>query len=222
MAYKPRILDVVELRVVTFDPTAPSQVGINVVHFEVTNVSNLGTNQAQFAIQVDNAIATLYKAAMSSSVNYRGVMVQKIWPLPRVVAESTIVNAGAASGAATQVPTQVAGLISLRTANAGRPFRGRIYMPFLGTGSIGAGGNPTAPYVTAIQNVANALFATFSVVSGGDSTTYTPVIYHAKGYGKPPANLHSVDVITSASASPLAATIRRRGNYGRTNSTSPI
>lgn len=222
MAYTPILNDILEARIVTFDPTAPSQVGVNVIHYKVTNLVGFGVTQLALAQRLDTLAAPLYKALMSSSVQYRGVLVQKIWPLPRVASEQTAANAGFASGAASQVPTQVAGLIKLKTANAGRAFRGRIYLPFLGTGSIGVDGNPTAPYVTALNNLAAAIFTPITGVSGGDQTTMVPGIYHAKGFGTPPIGAHTIDLTTSATGSPLAATQRKRGNYGRTNSTSPV
>jgi hypothetical protein len=222
MAYQVQTLDVLEARIITFDPTAPSQVGINVMHWQVTSTVGVGVSQQLIAAALDTRIAALYKNLISSSVTYRGVIIQKVWPLPRVVAEFSVASTSGGSTAATQAPTQVAGLVSFRTAKAGRAFRGRMYLPFLGSGSIDAGGNATAPYVTALQAFATALIPALTVTSAGNSNTMTPQIYHPRGYGAPPVNLHSVDTIVSATASPLLATIRRRGNYGRSNSSSPI
>ncbi len=222
MAYNLQTLDVVEARIITFNPTAPAQVGINTIHYQVTTTVGAGCTQFQMASALDTIAAPLMKLLLSSTVQYRGVTVQKVFPLPRVVAESATGFTGTGSGAATQVSPQVAGLISVRTGLAGRQFRGRLYAPFLGTGSIGANGSPTAPYVTALQNFANAMFANFTAGGVGNTATMTPVIYHPRGYGDPPLHKNEVTAVTNVTASTLAATIRRRGNFGRSNPTSPI
>ncbi len=222
MSYNLQTLDVIQARIITFNPTAPAQVGINSIHYQVTNTVGAGATQFQLASALDILAAPLMKAIISSTVQYRGVIVQRVFPRPPVVAESATGNTGTGSGAATQVSPQVAGLISTRTALAGRQFRGRLYAPFLGTGSIGANGSPTAPYVTALQALATAMFTNITCGGVGNTSTVTPVIYHRNGYGDPVLHRDEVTSITGATASTLAATVRRRGNYGRSNPTSPI
>ncbi len=223
MAYTPVQNDILEARIFTFDPTTPTQLGVNVVRFRVSLVNGTGGTLTAMAASLDGVVAPLYKALLSSTVQYRGIMLQKIWPFPRTFAEFSNGNNGTGSGAATQVPTQVCGLIKAQTAKAGRQFRGRIYIPFLGTGSVGANGNPTAPYVTALQNLAAAVYpSSYGIIAGGNGFTMIPVIFHNKGYGKPPTNLKGTDDVVSVVASPLFATQRRRGNYGRSNPGSPI
>lgn len=222
MAYTPVLNDILELRVVTFDPSPPTQLGINVVHLRVNQVLAGGVQLSDIVAAYDAAIAPVYKIALSLSCSYRGCAIQKIWPLPRTVRETSVANAGPGLAGADQVPTQVAGLIKVPTNNAGRPFRGRAYISFLATTSITAQGNATAGYILALNNLADQLFKTIAVSVGAATTRQNPVIWHPRGYGNPPANAKTSTDITAAFASPLLATQRRRGNYGRINASTPF
>ncbi len=223
MPYTPVVNDILEARFITFNPTLPAQIGVNVVHYRVSIVTGTGQTLTQMAASLDAVVAPLYKNVISSTCSYRGMQLQRAFPKPRTFQEFSNASAGTGSGAATQTPTQVTGVIKVTTAKAGRPFRGRIYVGFLGTGSIAGTGNPTAAYVTALQALGNAIFpSSYGVLSGGNGFTMVPCVFHAKGYGKPPANIATVDDITAVVASSLAGTQRRRGNYGRSNPSSPI
>lgn len=223
MAYTPALNDVLSVRIITFDPTSPTQVGINNVFFQVTGTTGGGATQSEIASRVDGLNAANMKAMLPTVCLYRGIMVQKVFPLPRQLAEFAIGSAGAGTSGGDQMPTQVAGLIKLFTDKAGRAFRGRIYTPFVPSNFVGVTGNSTAGMLTALNNLATSLITTIVTTGGfGGTVTMKPVIFHRRGYGKPPVNINGVDFITSALGSPLLATQRRRGNYGRINASSPI
>jgi hypothetical protein len=222
MAYRPALNDVLESRFVTFDPSPPPQVGINTLRWLVTSIVAGGVTQQQIAAFLDGIAAADYKARMPPATSYRGVSVQKINPLPRVLAEMSIANAGIGTAAAGQTPTQVAALVKLATARAGKAFRGRLYMPFLPSAAILANGNLDPVFTVALALSMSLLIIPQSIVVGGATTNITPVIFHAKGYGTPPVGVRTTDVITGSSASPLLATIRRRGNYGRPQAAAPF
>jgi hypothetical protein len=222
MAYTPQPNDILEVRFVTFDPTPPTQVGINVMHWLVSTLTGVGVTQGDIAADLDAAAAPLYKLLLANPTSYRGVMVQKIWPAPRQLAEVSIGNAGVGTAGALQAPTQVAGVLKFTTAKAGRAFRGRIFVPFLSTSSLTAGGNQAAGYFTDLNNLGTMLTTPRLVTVGGNATPISPVVWHAKNFGKPPAGIHTYDPILLATPSTLLGTQRRRGNYGRVNASSPI
>jgi hypothetical protein len=214
--------DVVELRVYVLEGGPPSQLGVNVTHWFVRSVGTPGATPFDVGTTLDALFAAAYKPMLTNGATYRGTQCQKIHPLPVSLAEASSGNAGAGTGGAAAIPQQVAGLIKLQTDRAGRPFRGRIYIPFLPVAAINAAGNLNAPSVAALNNIAS-IFTSQNVTTGlGGLLTVSPCIWHRKGYGTPPAQLRTFDRVTQAYASPLLATIRKRGNYGQTNPTSPV
>lgn len=222
MAYNPILNDVLEARIYTFDPAGPPQVGVNVVHYRVTGVALLGQTQAQVAAGLDAAIAALYKAVLSNQVMYRGVTIQKVWPRPVVAQEGANGNAGAGTGGVGTLPSQVAPLIKNVTAKAGRAFRGRLYTCFPPQPFSDVNGNLTNAGFAALGALGGAIFAQRTIGGGGNTITIAPTIWHRKGYGTPPVAIGADDLMTGSFASPLFATQRKRGNYGRTNPSSPI
>jgi hypothetical protein len=221
--YNPVIGDLLEVRVVSFWPLAPTQLGETVSHWKVLNVVAGGVTQTDIAVHWDTAINTFYKNLMSSGAIYRGVSVQRIAPLPRVAFEFTIANLAPGNGSPQALPTQTRGLLQLRTALAGRPFRGRQYFPFPSTtGLAAATALPTAGYIANVNAIAALMQTAMIVAVGLAQTTLAPVIWHRKGYGKPPTNIGGVDIVTNAAAVQAWATQRRSGSLGRPNGTTPF
>lgn len=205
--------DILLCKVVCQD-AALVQVAINTLHYQVTSVAGGAPNatDALFNTALDNALQAAYKAWMNNNVQYRGVITQKI--RPTILAPVfTTANAGPGVGGANSTPDQVSGLITLRTAFAGRKFRGRIYPPFPPTAFVSATGGMTAGGVTAIGNIASSIPTAIATVNGAVTTITTLIVYHRATFTGDP-------VQTKAGVTGWA-TQRRRGMEGRTN-LSPI
>lgn len=185
-----------------------SQVGINVRHWLCTAKVGAGASDLQFAQALDVAVAPLYKALMNNAVTYRGVGVQKIWPLPVLLEISTSANAGAGTVANDMLPPQSCGLISFGTVLAGRHYRGRSYVPFPSEDDQ-TNGQFSVGYQTRLVALATQLGATFVVGGGGNTNTFIAVVYQRVA--------HLAQNITTASSHLNVATQRRRSTYGRQN-----
>lgn len=203
-----RLGDYFRLRVVCY---TSSQVGINTAHFRCTAETGVGSTDQQVADAFDAALAPRYKAAISGGARYRGCSVQRISPGIPTVPAFAIGNDGIGTVAGGMMGTQLSGLVSARTSLAGRRYRGRVYIPFPAEDSNAATGVPEAAYIVAIDDIGDELYSVFPVVNGGNSTTNDPVVWH-RGLllGTP---------ITGWLARPSWATQRRRGAYGRQNTT---
>jgi len=74
-------------------------------------------------------------------------------------------------------PTQVAGLISLRTGRPGGSYRSRKYIPFSVETDNGVTGKPTTDYVARLNVLADAMIAVETITVGADTWTLTPQVY---------------------------------------------
>lgn len=185
------------------------QVGLNVRNYRVTNIVGISVTDQAAAIVLDTLFNPLYKAVLSAGASWRGVSVQKIWPTPRLVAAIMIGNAGPGSVAGDMLPSQVSGLISLRTAESGRNARGRNYVPFPSESSSDVNGLPTTAYQTNLQLIADNMHETITVGMGADSADIVPVVSNT-----PPTLPKD---ITEALARKEWGTQRKRGSFGRKN-----
>jgi len=189
-------------------------------HFwRVTNTLGTGATQVQIAAAVDGAIASPLKALMASSAEYLGTKCSKIFPTPRTFATDVFTSTGFGGVAGDPVPRQSRGIVTLTTANAGRSWRGRRYIPFPSETSNDSDGTPTGPYLTALDTLGTALITTLVGVGGGGNTCdLEPVLAKLTYVG------HVLNSITMKSfAGRISrnrwATQRRSGSYGRPNVT---
>lgn len=201
---------------------AAGQAAVNTVNYYVSAVGGSPATDFDAATYIDAIIASLYKAVLSSAAEYRGVQAQILngsSPYHAKYSEADV-NASAGAGLVTGnlLPHQTAGLISWQTPLAGQANRGRFYVAFPGVGSDTGGGSPTSTYDTDITALAGALRNQLTVTASGRSATIYRVIMHGKNKA---GSIPTPTPITSASVSSLWATQRRRGSFGRLN-TSPI
>lgn len=100
---------------------------------------------------------TSWKARVNSGVSFAGVDLRDLRNANLPLAASTT-GASAGTGAGTALPPGDAFCVTLRTASAGRGFRGRVYLPGLDSTALAAGGVAAAgtitdavAFVTAVQ-----------------------------------------------------------------------
>lgn len=126
----------------------------NVLHATVGGgfVASAAIAQAIYAAILASAQWTAYKPFLNSACDFAGVNIRDL----RTANQALFPSTGAATpgtGALLALPPGVCGLITLRTAQAGRGFRGRVYLPGLDSVCMNAAtGLFTAAYQTAAQN----------------------------------------------------------------------
>lgn len=202
--------DILEARIVCL---TGQQVSINVRHYRITTVVAPEPALSDIAFELDDEFGFFYKRQLSSSASYRGVGVRRIAPGPRTVESVYTANSGPGTRGADLLPKQVSALVSLRTAEATRRGRGRVYIPFPSETDNNPDAVPSAAYLLDLAGLASGFDNAVVVLAGGGSLTVTPGIFR-KADG-------TFRNITSVIARDRWATQRRRGDLGRTN-TSPF
>lgn len=163
---------------------------------------------------ISDGMAAVLKPLMTGGAEYLGVVMYRpdIIPLPAALYSTQ----GAGVGTAGTVPmaTQVTGLITLRTALAGRANRGRKYVPFPdaadSVGSINP--IPSTSYKTRLDALADKFGpgADFEdPANPGTFVNLSGIIVAANGTIR--------GDVTSTVQRRLWATQRRRGAYGKSN-----
>ena len=122
------------------------------------------------------------------------------------------------TGGATSLPKQTCGLASIKTALAGRRYRGRMYLPFPSVTMDTGDGVPTAGYQVNVVNAVTVMLSVNNITVGGRTANWNTVLVHKAGKTPIPA---SPTPITTFVIDGGWATQRKRGYFGRINE-SPI
>lgn len=189
------------------------QVAINTFHYKVTGVGAPALTDADFAVYFDNQIAADMKAIIYNGATYKGSLCQVILPLPVTIPQIATAGAGTGTSGVNALPKQSCGLTSWKTALGGRKYRGRTYWPFMGTAMVTGDGVPSAGAQTLLANATVAVLNLTAPNVGGRSATVQLSVFHRSDGTSTP--------ITTGLIKPAFATQRRRGDFGRLNS-SPI
>jgi hypothetical protein len=217
---QPALLNVYQLRIYCYD-VPPTQLSVNTLYFRVTDVTGVGTMSEQSMTEALDALwATRYKPCLSNGSEYYGLSAQRYnIPLPRPVMMTSHLNTGAGTAGGNTLPNQVTGLISLKTALAGKNYRGRIYTPFLPAIAADANGLMTAAFAAIlVANIAQFIPAVEIVTSGGNTISGGYSLKSRIQISLPPLPKTNVwTPIDRASVPQRFATQRRRGQYGRIN-----
>jgi hypothetical protein len=199
------------------------QVAVNTWHYFVLNTVGTAVNDTDMALTLETDVASKYKALLSTDTQFRGVQVTLKNPAPGVSPPATIFSNtlfGNGSAAEPDCPRQCSGLIHWSSPLGGRRNRGRTYFPFPTAGNLLTNGQPTAAYQTSLAAFATALLNRTTISNAGALGTATVdlVIYHRP---IPPAAMITPTPVTGFVVPAKFATQKRRGSYGRPNS-SPI
>lgn len=179
-------------------------VSVNVLHYSVTQVTGLGKFDQDIADRIDAELGAPYKAYLSPDSGYRGVICQKIWPLPVSLPVNSIVSQGPGTRVTGEtLPGQICGIITKRTLGAGRAKRGRVYIPFPGEDDAD-NGLPNPNYLLALAGLTTPLVNFLIVGAGPDTVTIAPIIFHRATPGTP-------DLVVQTERRTYFATQRRRG-----------
>lgn len=207
MALPIAVNDKVRLAIVCDDQSA--QIGINVSFWNVDSISAGAPTDQQLVDSFSTGFSAFYKPCLAPACRYYGAMLNRV--SPGATTSTVFSGNGRGVGTATgdNLPRQTSGIITLKTAFAGRRYRGRVYIPFPAEADNDAVGNPTAGYVTRLGLLA-AQYAGPLVHSIGGGTVVTSLLVRSRKFG-----LWTPVIATIARV--VWATQRRRGSYGRTN-----
>jgi len=156
------------------------QIGLNVRHWRTTFIIGDSASEQEIADELSTIIAPYYKQYLNmTQARYDGLRLQKIAPLPK--RDAVISAEGAGSGTqedVDQMPTQVAGLLTLRTGLAGRAKRGRAYLPFFNEHQNTTVARPEATVAAYLDDFGLHWSTAITVVGAAGSATIEPVIFH--------------------------------------------
>ncbi len=210
--------DILELVVASY---LGDQVGENVFHARVATPL-VGTPTDVGIVQAFDALAApLWKVCLASAARYRGVSLRILRAGSPFAPVSFTGSDGPGSEVSPPQGTQVRGLISWKTALAGRAYRGRTYIPFPTGSQSDIAGDPTAAYKISLAGI-RTLISTSPLVltQAGQTANIVFGIYH-RNDPVPPATAplaRTITDITDGRINVRWATQRRSGGFGRTNS----
>jgi hypothetical protein len=202
--------DILEFKIWTTDS---EQASVNTFHYLVDTVGTPAGTDADFNTGLESLVAATWKTLINNNATFKGTTTQIINRIPKPVYVTETGSAGVGSAGAIAGPRQAAGLISLKTNYAGSRYRGRSYIPFPSSTDMSGNGVPGSAYTTKLTTLNGILLAWVTVTTGGRSADFDLVVYSKK--------FSTTALVLTILARTAWATIKKRGTYGRPN-TSPI
>lgn len=188
----------------------------NVLHGSVAGGFSATTAVAQavYAAIIASASWTAWALDVHSTASFAGVQLRDLRTLNNPFVASTGA-ATAGTGAATALPPGSSLVITLRTAGAGRGFRGRVYLPGLdsvvlvaATGAATATANTNAVnFITAVQTALTSSSITLAIAQPARQA------YTGRTGRAIPLRTANVQPVTSIVARLTALTSQRRRSY---------
>jgi len=210
MAHTIALTEVYQVTPVNYNPP---QTALIRWYYQITSITGIVTD-ADAAATFDVALSPLFAAMMTNGAQYRGVLVQRVSPLPILVRQVGNSHPANGSRGTTPAPGQLTGLIHWATDLAKQRGRGRSYLPFPDKSDITPSTAPSIGLLNAYANLAAFVLGPVTVVGGvGTSSTWSLVLTHRAG--KSPTPLPTG--ITAYQVEGAFATQRRRGSFGKPN-----
>jgi len=145
---------------------------VTVTHWR-ESATGSGDSQVQLAGKLDNVYGTQIRPYLSHEWDYEMVAVQQI--SPGILRRSTFVgsNAGVGGDAQDSIPVPACATITLRTALAGRKYRGRVFQAGIPIDDV------TDSQIEATPRAAyNTQYATLFSTQSASAYTWEPVLWH--------------------------------------------
>lgn len=199
---------ILQARIIT---TLDAQTAYNVSHWKVTLSTGTGVTPLEAITQLRTNLLTAWPAILATLCSWRGIGGQQA-TVPKD-AETFIAGPIAGNSGGVPLPKQVCGVLSFYDGFAGRKHRGRAYLPFPSQSDNTTDGVPTAGYLTRAGAVMTVLSSSLAVIGAGGTAALGPCIFHRL--------TQTADLIQRQVVRTIWGTQRKRGDYGRTNS-SPI
>lgn len=203
--------DIIELRSACY---FQGQVSINTGYMQCTEVTGDPVTTEDLADTAEGNFAGPYKAAMSTDAHWQGLSAQRIFPLPRTLADIATANEGPGAVSANTLPGQVTGLITLTTPLAGPKYRGRRYIGFPTEDDLQLDGIPNSAYVLKLNAIA-LLWGPGPNPFANSGLTGTAVMQTVLWH----RDTQTFSEVTGTISRKKWATQKRRGNYGAPNVT---
>jgi hypothetical protein len=195
------------------------QAAVNTLNYEVIATSGGAVTDQDLCDHVDTLVHSYYTNTMTVDCQYHGVQTYFLQrpsgTLPSPV--KNVSHAGPGLGSAPVMPTQVAAIMRTLTNVRGPGGRGRLYLPFLDSALATADGQQVPSLVLAINTLATSLLGAQILTNGGSTATVVWCLVHKP---RRPAMMTALPIQQAASTGKFG-TMRKRGDYGRQNS-SPI
>jgi len=198
------------------------QASVNTFCYQCTEIAFSDATDDEIATDLDTLLSPLYADILNTSTKYNGVQVYKLnGNLNGTPYQPGVSVAGATFGTVTGLglPRQTCGIISWNTSLTGRRYRGRTYLPFPPSGFDSGQGFPSTPAITAYYNIASAI-RNYVLTSMTGATMEQQLYHRGRQYSTPPIP-GQITPMRAWTNPAKWATQRRRGSYGRANS-SPI
>jgi len=195
------------------------QAAVNTFWLACTATTGASIGDDELAGFLSDDYAGDYKALLSFKATYLGTVVQ-IWryAVGWLNDQSSTAGTGIGTYSSEALPRQVTGLLSLKTDFGGQKNRGRLYIPFVSKAAATEEGEPTADYLTALENFRThlALYIGGDTIVGiaGSATMQLGIYHRRKPPLEPPVDMTAVQRIIVKTA---FATQRRRGTLGKAN-----
>jgi len=184
------------------------QTAFVVKHYTVGTVTG-NVTLGMVATSVQALYASALLGIIAQQAAFRGTDVRRVFVTPPSPPAWDQTGIGVGSVVGEALPGFVSGLTSWVTEFAGRKYRGRSYWPFPGEADSDNEGRPSAGYKTRLTTIAQSMITPISVVSGGNSCSITPVVYHRID--------HTTNQIIDYKIRDYWGVQRRRGGAGRPN-----
>jgi hypothetical protein len=167
--------DIIEVAILTQEAARD---GWNILHYFVPTITGPAITYAQLAGALQSSVSPVITPLMPTVATFVGLTTRRVSPQPASVAfnPGNILAPGTATGDA--MARQVCGAVTKQTELAGPANRGRMYVPFPTEGFNDANGNPTAAYLTILDDYANEVLTPKVVTIGTTAVTMIPGIYH--------------------------------------------
>lgn len=201
--------DVIELRTACY---FQGQVSVNTGYMICTELSGDPVTTEDLVDTAEGNFSTAYKAALSTGASWVGMSAQRIFPLPRTLADISTANEGAGSVLDDTLPGQVSGILTLTTPLAGAKYRGRRYIGFPTEGDTDSDGTPSQVYIQKLNAIALLWGPGPNPFSNAGLTgiaSMQTILWHRA--------TQTFTEVTGTVSRKKWATQQRRGNYGAPN-----
>jgi hypothetical protein len=194
-----------DMYTLSVEGTLYGQLVVNTFGF-IEEAGSSGFGGVQLINDFEAGCFTAYKALLPNACTITMMRARDVWPGTHAPAEEAFTTGNVGTSGPQAAPNQVAALISWRTDNAGRSYRGRSYFPSPPALESLGGGTLSSTHLAAMTAFRTAMSTVFGV---GGTSSFTFAVISTVSAGAPrPAPIATP--ITSGLNRTITATQRRR------------
>lgn len=155
-----------------------NQQGINVLHYRVASVAGGNFPDSTLVDAMSALAGPIYRAWLPAVCGYLGCRLQRIFPRPQPIAQTSTGGAGAGAQATDPLPAITAFLVTKRSESAGPGGRGRVFLPFWPEGLNDVNGEPEAAGAALANNFRLQFLVPITIVQAGVTIVLTPILWN--------------------------------------------